>query len=108
MNEARAENIILKLGADGFIAYAKDSGRAIPQRQYFPALTVNPVDVAGAGDSLLAAMAVGITTGLTLMESASLAACMAAISVQTVGNRPVSLYQLEEFFLKRSEVNNAI
>ena len=43
----------MKLGAEGFIAYDRDEDRNILS-QSFPALTANPLDVTGAGDSLLA------------------------------------------------------
>ena len=98
MNETGSENMILKLGPDGFIAYAGRSQGAIPCRQHFPALCGNPLDVTGAGDSLLATMAVGVTTGLSVMESAAIATCVTAVAVQNIGNRPVSVKQVSEFF----------
>ena len=46
----KTNNLIMKLGADGLIAYQQmSSGEVI--RQSFPALSVNPIDVAGAGDA---------------------------------------------------------
>ena len=60
IEKTKTERLIMKLGADGFIAYdnsAKDLKKL--RTQFFPALSVNPVDVAGAGDSLLSVMAVG-------------------------------------------------
>ena len=55
----------------------------------FPALCANPVDVAGAGDSVLAVMAAGIAHGADVVESAALACCMAAESVERMGNTPI-------------------
>ena len=49
--------LIVKLG--GFIAYDRDRESKVIS-QAFPALSVNPLDVAGAGDSLLAVMATGL------------------------------------------------
>ena len=43
------ERLLVKLAGDGFIAYDKSEGDGRPS-QPFPALSVNPVDVAGAGD----------------------------------------------------------
>ena len=44
------DNLIMKLGSQGFITYAKDeTGRKY--NQHFPALASNPVDQAGAGDA---------------------------------------------------------
>ena len=71
-------------------------------RQHFPSLTANPVDVTGAGDSLLAAMSIGLIQGFHLMEAAALGTCMAALSVQTVGNIPIRLEEVINYFGKRS------
>ena len=58
--------------------------------QAFPALSVNPLDVAGAGDSLLALFATGLASGQEMMPTAALACCMAALAVETMGNTPIS------------------
>ena len=55
LGKTMSKNLIMKLGADGFIAYENKFGSVI-KRQYFPALTTNPVDVSGAGDAFLAAL----------------------------------------------------
>ena len=86
--------IIMKLGSEGFIAYDEgENGKIFSQA--FPALSVNPVDVAGAGDSLLALMAVGLCSGNSLMECAGLACCMTAIAVERMGNTAISAEELK-------------
>ena len=102
IGETHASNLILKLGAEGFIAYANGAKNDFLMRQHFPALMANPVDVTGAGDALLAAMSVGLTQGLSLMEASALACCVSAIAVQTVGNRPVELDQVKKFYNTRN------
>ena len=102
MDTTRSQNLLIKLGADGFIAYGKKEHSEFLDRQHFPSLTANPVDVTGAGDSLLAAMSVGFIQGFNLMEAAALGTCMAALSVQTVGNVPIRLEELVNYFGKRS------
>jgi rfaE bifunctional protein kinase chain/domain len=47
MDRTRATNLIVKLGSDGFIAYSRDNDSNFVHRQHFPALTPNPMDVAG-------------------------------------------------------------
>ena len=74
-----SRNLIMKLGSDGFIAYEKTASGFI-NRQHFPAMTINPLDVTGAGDSLISAMAVSLSSGSTLMEAAAIGAQIAAIS----------------------------
>jgi rfaE bifunctional protein kinase chain/domain len=108
IGETHASNLILKLGAEGFIAYVNGAKNDFLTRQHFPALMVNPVDVTGAGDALLAAMSVGLTQGLSLMEASALACCVSAIAVQTVGNRPVALDQVQNFYNTRNGLIDAV
>ena len=88
-------NLLIKMGSDGFISYADENGNDFLRRQYFPALAANPLDVTGAGDSLLAAMSVSVCAGASLMEASAIGTCMASIAVQTVGNIPVSYEKLQ-------------
>ena len=84
----------MKLGSEGFIAYDQMGERYISQA--FPALSINPLDVTGAGDSLLAVMATGLASNQDMMSIAALSCCMAAISVETMGNTPISRERLIE------------
>lgn len=88
-----AKNLIMKLGSDGFIAYDKKDFSFV-NRQSFPALSENPVDVTGAGDALLAALAVGMSSGSSLMQASAIATCMAALSVENLGNKPIDFEEL--------------
>ena len=89
IKKTNTSNLIMNLGSDGFISYevGKDS---FLNRQHFPALITNPIDVSGAGDSLLAALAVGICSKTTFMKSSAIGAIMAAHAIQNIGNIPVS------------------
>ena len=85
----------MKLGAQGFIAYEKkEDGSYVSQS--FPALSANPVDVSGAGDSLLAIMATGLSSGEDIMSTAALGCCMCALSVERMGNNPISKSSLQD------------
>ena len=85
--------LVMKLGSDGFIVYDREKDGSI-YNQSFPALSVNPIDVAGAGDSLLAVMTAGLAAGSGVMASAAIGCCMAAVAVETMGNTPISLAKL--------------
>ncbi len=86
-------NLIMKLGSQGFIAYTIDKrGRIF--NQHFPALSSNPVDVAGAGDSLLACMSLSLSSGISMMEASALGCFMCNIAVESVGNRSITYDQL--------------
>ena len=94
--ETNSKRIIMKLGADGFIAYEKNKSSNKMNSQSFPALATNPIDVSGAGDSLLSVMAVGLTCKESMMVSAAVGACRAAIAVDTIGNYPIGKEKLKE------------
>ena len=99
IKETNTRNLVMKLGGDGFISYESKFDEFI-NRQHFPALSINPVDVAGAGDSLLAVLSVGLCSGATLMQSSAIGAGMASIAVQQVGNIPISYQQLKKHLSK--------
>lgn len=87
--------LVMKLGSEGFIAYDRDrQGKLF--NQHFPALSVNPLDVTGAGDSLLAVMAVGLSAGHSIMATAAIGCCMAALAVETLGNIPIGVERLQQ------------
>ena len=89
LQTTRSERLVMKLGSEGFIAYDRDASGQV-RSQAFPALSVNPLDVAGAGDSLLALFATGLASGQAMMPTAALACCMAALAVETMGNTPIN------------------
>ena len=97
--KTNSKNLLVKMGADGFIAYGTEDNEHI-KRQHFPALCPNPVDVTGAGDSLLACIAVGLCSRNSLMVSAAIGACMASLAVQTVGNLPVCHERLQQLIIQ--------
>jgi rfaE bifunctional protein kinase chain/domain len=91
--ESACEKLLVKLGSEGFIAYERGKNGSA-YSQHFPALSVVPVDVAGAGDSVLAVMATGLASGQGMMETAAVACCMASLVVERIGNVPVRLEEL--------------
>jgi rfaE bifunctional protein kinase chain/domain len=99
MSKTNSRNLVLKLGGDGFIAYETELDGFI-SRQHFPALSINPVDVSGAGDALLAALSVGLCSGSTLMQASAIGAGMSSLVVKQVGNIPVSNEQLKNYLNK--------
>ena len=96
IEKTSSERLIMKLGAEGFISYERlKSGNV--ESHPFPALTVNPLDVTGAGDSLLAAMSSGLSSGQKMMETSALGCCIAGLAVTTMGNSPINKNNLENF-----------
>ena len=66
----------------------------------FPSLSVNPLDVAGAGDSLLDLFATGLDNGQVMMPFAALACCMAALAVETMEYTPITAAALRSSLQK--------
>ena len=92
INNTNSKNMLIKLGSDGFIAYGNTKSSI--ERQNFPALVINPVDVAGAGDSLFAAMSVSLSSGASLIEASVIGVCMASLAVKEVGNTAITKEKL--------------
>ena len=90
-----SEKLIMKLGAEVFIAYDKISG-GISKSQSFPLCQLILL-MSGAGDSLLAVMSTGISTENNFMSAAAIACCMTAIAVENMGNIPNESNQLKNF-----------
>ena len=95
MAKSQTKGLLIKMGAEGFIAYDTDVNGFV-NRQHFPALCLNPVDVTGAGDSLLACLAVSVSAGNSIMDSAAFGACMASLAVQNTGNSPINRTKLKQ------------
>ncbi len=89
-----SKRIVMKLGGSGFIAYDKHKEELLSQS--FPALSSNPIDVSGAGDSLLSVLAVALSSNESIMTASAIGTCRAAIAVDTVGNYPIGRKVLKE------------
>lgn len=90
MKKTKAKNIVLTLGANGFIAFQSTDNDLFIKTQHFPAINPHPVDVVGAGDALLTGLAISICAGGNLMEASVIGTIIASISVGKMGNIPIS------------------
>jgi rfaE bifunctional protein kinase chain/domain len=99
----KTSNLLITLGADGFVAHQTENGSGVIKSQHFPALISNPVDVVGAGDALLSAASLSQCSGASLMEASVLGACAAAIAVNRIGNEPVTDQELVKFIRNNLE-----
>jgi len=97
----RCDGLLLTLGPGGFIAYDTIDGRRISES--FPALDPNPVDVTGAGDALLAAVALGRAAGWPLMKAAAVGACVGALAVGRLGNTPITSDEVVAYLVGESQ-----
>ncbi len=89
--------MIITLADKGLVAFAGADDMDLIQAQHFPALAVNPLDVVGAGDSLLSGLAISRSAGAGLMEAAALASGVASIAVNKIGNVPVRFEEMDQW-----------
>ena len=83
------ENVILKLGSQGMIVFPNENERF--KEDKLEALNENPVDISGAGDSLLISAALSLAVGASIYESSLIGSIAAAIQVGRLGNIPLDL-----------------
>lgn len=87
-------NLIIKVGPDGIIMHISKAEKFVESQQYtekLPAFNTHAKDVSGAGDSLLAIMALTMGTGISALESAFVGSVAAAIQVSRIGNVPITI-----------------
>ena len=94
MQVTQCDSMLLKLGSEGFISYEAQDSIDDPIREQFPALVASPLDLTGAGDSLLAAIALSTSVGASLMEASAIGASVAGLAVKKMGNIPVKKSEL--------------
>ena len=99
LSKTNPKMLIMKLGSKGFIAYDCNDKKIV--NQPFPALSVNPIDVTGAGDSLIAIMAVGLSSSQKMMITSAIACCMTALAVERMGNKSIRKEDLKKFIQRR-------
>lgn len=96
LEKNKVKNLVITLAERGLVAFENRSTDTLTlaKSQHFPALTINPVDVVGAGDSLLTGFALSLCAGASLMEASIIASVVASIAVNKVGNIPVEINEL--------------
>ena len=90
MVKAEAKFTLLKLGGEGMICQLKDTNKNMPHTERLEALNPQPVDVSGAGDSVLTTSALALASGASLIEASLLGNIAAFIQVGRVGNIPLT------------------
>jgi bifunctional ADP-heptose synthase (sugar kinase/adenylyltransferase) len=96
-----------QVGKPVFITLGKDGILCQNQEDYFliPALKIQgPIDVVGAGDSVMASVAASLCSGATCTEAASIGMITASIIIQQIGTTGIATRQqvwqrYNEFYL---------
>jgi rfaE bifunctional protein kinase chain/domain len=89
INKARAENVLITLGAEGMLINAWRDGTMRTDR--LPAFNPSPKDVSGAGDSVFMSCSMALRVGADIWQSAYLGGLAAALQVSRLGNIPLTV-----------------
>jgi len=88
-DEVGIRNVLITQGDRGMTLFLQDGGQI-----HIEAEPVQTYDVTGAGDTVVATVAVGVGAGLTLADSAKLANTAGGIVVQQVGTSAITIDRL--------------
>lgn len=88
LREMLGASVLLTLGADGMLLLTRDGEETIASH------AIEVSDVTGAGDTVAAAVAVGLARGMTLRSAAEWASQAAAVAVSHLGTYVVSISDL--------------
>lgn len=89
-----SKNILLKLGEEGLLVQSSGPYGHEVLTDQISALNLNPVDVSGAGDSLLVASSLAMALGANIWEMGLLGSLAASIQVGRLGNVPIKSEEL--------------
>ncbi len=91
INDVKLESLIITQGEDGMTLYKKNEAPV-----NFPALARKVYDVTGAGDTVIATLAVALGAGCELAAAVRLANIAAGLVVEEVGTTVIDLARLKE------------
>ncbi len=91
LKKTNAENLLITLGSEGMVLFESGGGDVF----HLPAISRRVFDVTGAGDTVLSAIALGLSKGLSLIESCVFANICAGIVVGKVGTSVVLWEDIE-------------
>jgi D-beta-D-heptose 7-phosphate kinase/D-beta-D-heptose 1-phosphate adenosyltransferase len=103
MRKARASAVLITRGEEGMSLVEKGRNASF----HVPALARQVFDVTGAGDTVIATLAVAMGSGVSVRDAALLANVAAGVVVGEVGTSPITLEKLRHA-LRRREQENAI
>jgi D-glycero-beta-D-manno-heptose-7-phosphate kinase len=89
LDQLQCETVLITRGKEGMSLFHRDG-----QVKHIPTVARRVYDVTGAGDTVIAAVTLGIVAGLTIGEAAVLANLAAGIVVGEVGTATVTSNQL--------------
>jgi rfaE bifunctional protein kinase chain/domain len=91
IKKSNLQSLVITLGAEGMVVFLPGQGVF-----HLPTTAKKVFDVTGAGDTVIAVIALGLSSGLDLLSSCILANCAAGLVVGQVGAVGVSQEELTE------------
>ncbi len=92
--DSLARNILLKLGSDGLLIHAYNNDKEVFETDRLGVFNKSPVDISGAGDSLLVSCGLALASGGTIFDAALLGSLAASVQVGRIGNTPIKNKEL--------------
>ena len=109
LQSLKAENVLITLGGDGMLGLTSQG-----EIQHLPTVALDVFDVSGAGDTVVAVMALSMASGLNLFDAMKLANLAAGKVVGKWGTQPILMSELESamnndkpILAKTSSIENA-
>ena len=100
LNQTEAEHAIITCGASGMVSLSRDGGLY----QRIPTFAREVFDVTGAGDTVIAMMALMMVTGHSLAESMHVANAAAGLVVGRIGASSITTEELQNELLRLKEL----
>jgi len=97
MKKSRSHSLVITLGKDGMAIFKNSK----TQPTVIPTFAQEVYDVSGAGDTVIATMALVLSTGATLEEAAFVSNLAAGVEVSKRGTATVSQQEIVQAFLRQ-------
>jgi rfaE bifunctional protein kinase chain/domain len=97
MQKARAKSLVITLGKDGMAIFNHPTA----QPTVIPTFAQEVYDVSGAGDTVIAVLALVLATGATLEEAAYISNLAAGVEVSKRGTATVSQQEVVQAFFRQ-------
>lgn len=92
--KSNSKNIFLKLGKEGLLIHSYDEKKQTYFNDRIPSLNPVPVDVNGAGDSMMIIGSMALASGANIWEAALLGSLASSVQISRIGNNPINKNEL--------------
>ena len=97
--ETASSNILIKLQEQGILIHSLNKNKRIKssyENDDLEAMNLDPIDTAGAGDSMLVVSSLSLAARATIWEAAYLGSIAAAVQISRIGNIPIKIEDLKK------------